>query len=74
LQSETTGFTHVTPRTILTHLHDTGAALDFMDVMELTTALQKPWDHAKALSTLFVRQDKIERQLELAGVPVPPNI
>ena len=59
---------------VLTHLHDTGAALDYMGVMELTTALQKPWDRIEAPTTLFVHQDKIEGQLVLAGVPAQANV
>eukprot|EP00956_Cyclotella_meneghiniana_P025570 scaffold53544_cov39-Cyclotella_meneghiniana.AAC.5 len=56
------------PLDILTHLESIGGTLDFMDVTELQAELLKPWDQVEAPTTLFGRQDKIEKQLVKAGI------
>jgi hypothetical protein len=63
------GFNHLMPSDLLTHLEAVGGEVDFMDVTELQAELLKPWDQVEAPTTLFERQDKIERQLVKAGIP-----
>ena len=63
------GFNHLMPIDLLTHLEAVGGELDFMDVTELQAELLKPWDQVEAPTTLFERQDKIEKQLVKAGIP-----
>eukprot|EP00804_Cyclotella_cryptica_P007736 CCRYP_001353-RA/>CCRYP_001353-RA protein AED:0.15 eAED:0.15 QI:0/0/0/1/0.2/0.16/6/0/947 len=63
------GFNHLMPSDLLTHLEAVGGELDFMDVTELQAELLKPWDQVEAPTTLFERQDKIEKQLVKAGIP-----
>ena len=63
------GFNHLLPIDILTHLEAVGGTIDFMDVTELQAELLKPWDQVEAPTTLFERQDKIEKQLVKAGIP-----
>eukprot|EP00804_Cyclotella_cryptica_P028837 CCRYP_008424-RA/>CCRYP_008424-RA protein AED:0.29 eAED:0.29 QI:0/0/0/1/0.16/0.14/7/0/719 len=61
------GFNHLMPSDLLTHLEAVGGELDFMDVTELQAELLKPWDQVEAPTTLFERQDKIEKHK--AGIP-----
>ncbi len=63
------GFNHLMPRDLIAHLEAVGGEIDFMDVTELQAELLKPWDQVEAPTTLFERQDKIERQLAKAGIP-----
>ena len=57
------------PLELLAHLEAVGGEIDFMDVTELQAELLKPWDQVEAPTTLFERQDKIEKQLVKAGIP-----
>ena len=63
------GFNHLMPSDLLAHLEAVGGEIDFMDVTELQAELLKPWDQVEAPTTLFERQDKIEKQLVKAGIP-----
>ncbi|KAL7480044.1 hypothetical protein ACHAW6_005747, partial [Cyclotella cf. meneghiniana] len=44
LQSKTMGFNHRTPKAMLEHLCNNGRDLDHLNVAELITKLQAPWD------------------------------
>jgi hypothetical protein len=68
------GFNHKSPLDLLTHLDDVGGVVDYMDVAELQAELTKPWDQIEAPTTLFERGDKVERQLEKAGIPAQPEL
>ena len=68
------GFNHKTPFELITHLEDVGGTIDFMDVAELQAELTKPWDQIEAPTTLFERGDKVEKQLEKAGIPAQPQL
>jgi hypothetical protein len=57
------------PSDLMAHLEAVGGEIDFMDVTELQAELLKPWDQVEAPTTLFERQDKIEKQLVKAGIP-----
>ena len=69
IKNQHVGYNHLMPLDILTHLESIGGTLDFMDVTELQAELLKPWDQVEAPTTLFERQDKIEKQLVKAGIP-----
>eukprot|EP00804_Cyclotella_cryptica_P028262 CCRYP_014618-RA/>CCRYP_014618-RA protein AED:0.29 eAED:0.29 QI:0/0/0/1/0.5/0.33/3/0/697 len=68
------GFNHLTPFELLTHLESVGGTLDFMDITELQAELFTPWDQVEAPTSLFERQDKIEKQLVKAGIPAQPEL
>ena len=67
VESETMGFNHLSPKDLLTHLRSVGGTLDHMDVTELFTNIQKPWDGIEAPAAHFARGDKFERQLLKVG-------
>lgn len=69
LRNPHVGFNHLMPSDLLAHLEAVGGEIDFMDVTELQSELLKPWDQVEAPTTLFERQDKIEKQLVKAGIP-----
>ena len=68
------GFNHKSPMDLLTHLEDVGGVVDYMDVAELQAELTQPWDQMEAPTTLFERGDKVEKQLEKAGIPAQPEL
>ena len=74
IESETLGFTHRSPKEMLTHLRNNGADLDHLDVTQLTVELQKEWDMVEAPVTYFTRGDRYERQLEKAGQTKNPTL
>lgn len=74
IESETMGFNHLTPMALLTHLRNVGGSLDHMDVTELITNLQKPWDGIETPVAYFARGDKYERQLLKVGQPRNPTL
>jgi hypothetical protein len=63
IKSETMGFNHLSPKALLSHLHNVGGSLNHMDVTELISNIQKPWDGIEAPAAHFARGDKYERQL-----------
>ncbi len=67
VESETMGFNHLSPKTLLTHLCNVGGSLNHMDVTELISNIQKPWDGIEAPAAHFARGDKYERQLLKVG-------
>eukprot|EP00956_Cyclotella_meneghiniana_P027015 scaffold59716_cov38-Cyclotella_meneghiniana.AAC.3 len=68
------GFNHLTPFELLTHLETVGAQLDFMDVTKLQAELFTPWDQVEAPTSMFKRQEKIEKQLVKAGIPAQAEL
>jgi hypothetical protein len=74
VESETMGFNHLSPKDLLTHLQSVGGTLDHMDVTELFTNIQKPWDGIEAPAAHFARGDKFERQLLKAGQSKNPEL
>jgi hypothetical protein len=67
IESETMGFNHLSPKALLYHLRNVGGSLDHMDVTELISNIQKPWDSIKAPAVHFSRGDKYECQLLKVG-------
>jgi hypothetical protein len=63
VESETMGFNHLSAKALMTHLRNVGGSLDHMNVMELISNIQKPWDAIETPATHFARGDKYERQL-----------
>jgi hypothetical protein len=74
VESETMGFNHLSPKDLLNHLHNVGGSLDHMDVTELFTNIQKPWDGIEAPAAHFARGDKYERQLLKVGQNKNPEL
>lgn len=74
VESETMGFNHLSPKTLLTHLRNVGGTLDHMDVTELFTNIQKPWDGIETPAAHFARGDKFERQLLKVGQKKNPEL
>jgi len=74
IKSPHVGFNHLTPFELLTHLETVGAQLDFIDVTELQAELFAPWDQVEAPTSLFERQDRIEKQLVKAGIPAQAEL
>ena len=68
------GFNHRSPKEILRHLRSVGGTLDHMDITELFSNLQKPWDGIETPASYFARGDKFERQLEKAGQAKNPAL
>ena len=63
VESKTMGFNHLSPKALMNHLRNVGGSLDHMDVTELISNIQKPWDGIETPATHFARGDKYERQL-----------
>ena len=74
VESETMGFNHLSPKALLTHLRNVGGSLDHMDVTELFTNIQKPWDGIEVPAAHFARGDKYERQLLKVGQNKNPEL
>lgn len=74
IKNEHVGFNHLLPIDIIAHLETVGGTLDFRDVTDLQAELLTPWDQVEAPTTLFERQDKIERQLIKAGIPAQTEL
>jgi len=55
-------------------LESVGAQLDFINVTELQAELFAPWDQVEAPTSMFERQDKIEKQLVKAGIPAQAEL
>ena len=73
VESETMGFNHLSPKALISHLRSVGGTLDHMDVTELITNIQKPWDCIEAPAAHFARGDKFERQLLKVGQRLAPS-
>jgi len=74
VESETMGFNHLSPKALLSHLHNVGGSLDHMDVTELILNIQKPWDCIETPAAHFARGDKYERQLLKVGQAKKPTL
>jgi len=60
VESETMGFNHLSPKALLSHLRNVGGSLDHMDVSELISNIQKPWDGIDTPAAHFARGDKYD--------------
>ncbi len=67
VESETMDFSHLSPKALLTHLRNVGGSLNHMDMTELISNIQKPWDGIEAPAAHFARGDKYEHQLLKVG-------
>ena len=74
VESKTMEFNHLSPKALLSHLHNVGGSLDHMDVTELISNIQKPWDGIKTPVAHFARGDKYERQLLKVGQAKNPTL
>ena len=74
VESKTMGFNHLSPKALLNHLRNIGRSLDHMDVTELISNIQKPWDGIKTPAAHFARGDKYERQLLKVGQAKKPTL
>eukprot|EP00804_Cyclotella_cryptica_P012318 CCRYP_020813-RA/>CCRYP_020813-RA protein AED:0.43 eAED:0.43 QI:0/-1/0/1/-1/1/1/0/236 len=68
------GFNHLSPMQLLTHLCQVGGSLDHMDITELISNLQKPWDGIETPASHFARGDKYEQQLLKVGQACNPEL
>ena len=60
VESEMMGFNHLSPKALLSHLRNVGRSLDHMDVSELISNIQKPWDGIDTPAAHFARGDKYD--------------
>ena len=67
VESKMMGFNHLSPKALLSHLCNISGSLDHMDVTELISNIQKPWDGIKTPAAHVARADKYERQLLKVG-------
>ena len=74
VESETIGFNHLSPKALLSHLCNVSRSLDHMDVTELISNIQKPWDAIETPPAHFARGDKYERQLLKVGQAKKTNL
>jgi hypothetical protein len=74
VESKMMGFKHLSLKALLSHIHNVGGILDHMDVTELISNIQKPWDGIKTPAAHFARGDKYERQLLKVGQAKKKNI
>lgn len=63
VESKMMGFTHLSPKALLTHLWQVAGCLDHMDVMELISNIHKPWDGIETPASHFAWGDKYEHTL-----------
>jgi hypothetical protein len=59
VESETMGFNHLSPKALLTHLPNAGGNLDHMNVTDLISNIQKPWDDIEAPAAHFCKRRQI---------------
>ncbi len=74
IESEMMGFNHLLPKDLLNNFRNVGSSLDHMNVTELFTNIQKPWDGIEAPAAHFARGDKFERQLLKVGQNKNPDL
>jgi len=74
VESKTMGFNHLSAKTLMTHLRNVGGSLNHMDITELISNIQKPWDAIETHAVHFARGDKYERQLLKVGQAKNPNL
>ena len=55
VESETMGFDHLSPKAFHTYLGNVGGSLNHMDVTELFSNIQKPWDGIEAPTAHFAQ-------------------
>ena len=63
VESKTMGFNHLSPKALLNHLCNVGGSLDHMDVTELISNIQKPFNGIETPTAHFARGNKYEQQL-----------
>jgi hypothetical protein len=74
VESETMGFDHLSPKAFHTYLGNVGGSLNHMDVTELFSNIQKPWDGIEAPTAHFAQGDKYEHQLLKVGQRKNPEL
>jgi len=74
VESDTMGFNHLSPKALIIHLRSVGGTFDHMDVTELFTNIQKPWDGIEAPAAHFARGGKFERQFLKVGQSKKPEL
>ena len=74
LESKMMGSNHLSAKALMTHFCNVGRSLDHMDVMELISNIQKPWDAIETPPAHFARGDKYERQLLKVGQAKKTNL
>jgi len=74
VESKTMGFNHLSTKALMTHLCNVDGSLNHMDITELISNIQKPWDAIETPAAHFVRGDKYERQLLKVGQAKNPNL
>jgi len=70
LKNDTSGFTHVTPRTMLTHLYDVYGQIHRGETIKNRNRLQLPFDPTQPVILLFNRYLDISNFAALAGSPI----
>ena len=68
------GFSHLSLNALLSHLPNIGGSLDHMDVAELISNIQKPWEGIEAPAAHFAQGDKYECQLLKVGQRKNPEL
>ena len=68
------GFNHLSAKALMTHFCNVGRSLDHMDVMELISNIQKPWDAIETPAAHFARGVKYEHQLLKVGQAKKPKL
>ena len=61
------GFNHLSPKALPNHLCNVDGSLNHMDMTELISNIQKPWDGIETPVAHFARGDKYEQQLLKVG-------
>jgi len=61
VESKMMGFNHLSPKALLSHLHNVDRSLDHNDVTELISNIQKQWDGIETPAAHFARGDKYEK-------------
>jgi hypothetical protein len=74
IKSEMMGFNHLSPKALLSYLCNVGGGLNHMDVTDLISNIQKPWDSIEAPAAHFARGDKYEHQLLKVGQRKNPEL
>jgi hypothetical protein len=67
VESETMEFNHLSPKALLNHLRNIGGSLDHMDMTELISNIQKPWDGIEIPVVHFARGNIYKQQLLKVG-------
>jgi len=68
------GFNHLSAKALMTYLRNVGGSHNHMDVTELISSIQKPWDAIKTAAAHFTRGVKYEHQLLKVGQAKKPKL